>query len=74
MDTVVEITLVSGLREVVLHGVTEIAWERLLAVSAFVLCLGLLLRFAIHRLPEPNRPGSKGFWNYREIKQSKSPE
>jgi len=39
VDTVVEITLVSGLREVVLHGVTEIAWERLLAVSAFVLCL-----------------------------------
>jgi uncharacterized membrane protein (DUF373 family) len=57
VDFVVEIALVSALREVVLRGVTDLAWERLLAVTAFVLALGALLRFGTVRVPERKRAG-----------------
>jgi|SRR5579875_501636 len=57
VDFVVEIALVSALREVVLRGVTELTWEQLLAITAFVLALGALLRFAALRMPARTQAG-----------------
>ena len=54
VDFVIEITLVSAVREVVLRGVTDLPWKRMLAVTAFVLALGALLRFAAVRVPGRN--------------------
>jgi uncharacterized membrane protein (DUF373 family) len=59
VDFVVEIALVSALREVVLRGVTDLTWERLLAITAFVLALGALLRFAALRMPERKLAGQR---------------
>jgi uncharacterized membrane protein (DUF373 family) len=46
----VELGIVSTLREVVLHGVLDLAWEQVVAASVFLLALGGLLRFAGLRL------------------------
>lgn len=56
IDTVVEIALVASLREVILIGVTGLPWERLVAITAFVLALGGLLRYAAIRTAEPGDP------------------
>ena len=70
VDFVVEIALVSALREVVLRGVTALAWERLLAITAFVLALGALLRYAALRVPERKLVGQRmGTWRPRGDKQ-----
>lgn len=45
VDVMVEATLVGSLREVLVRGVTELPTGQLLALAAFVLALGLLLRF-----------------------------
>jgi uncharacterized membrane protein (DUF373 family) len=45
VDFMVELGIVSTLREVVLRGVTEIAWQQVLAMTGFLLALGALLRF-----------------------------
>ena len=45
VDVMVEFGIVSTLREVVLRGVVELRWEQALALAAFLLALGLLLRF-----------------------------
>jgi hypothetical protein len=45
IDFMVELGIVSTLREVVLKGVVELDWEQIVALSIFLLALGLLLRF-----------------------------
>jgi uncharacterized membrane protein (DUF373 family) len=45
VDLMVELSIVSALREVVLLGVVELSAVQVLALAAFVLALGLLLRF-----------------------------
>jgi uncharacterized membrane protein (DUF373 family) len=62
VDVMVELSLVSTLREVVLTGVVEFQPTYLLALAAFVLALGLLLRFGDLRVPvrrgRPRRGGA----------------
>ncbi|HWE64014.1 MAG TPA: phosphate-starvation-inducible PsiE family protein [Chloroflexota bacterium] len=62
VDFVVEITMVSALREVVLRGVTQLAWQQLLAITAFILGLGALLRLAAIRIPERKHGGQPLTW------------
>ena len=45
VDFMVELGIVATLREVVLHGVVEMRWEQIAALSGFILALGGLLRF-----------------------------
>jgi len=51
IDFMVELGIVATLREVVLRGVVEMDWKQLLAISLFLLVLGVLLRFGDLRLP-----------------------
>lgn len=51
VDVMVEISLVAALREVALLGIVEVDAVRLLAVTAFVLVLGVLLRYGDLRAP-----------------------
>ena len=48
--TMVEVGIVSTLREVILHGTLQVGWRQLLVVCAFILTLGALLRYAGVRL------------------------
>jgi uncharacterized membrane protein (DUF373 family) len=45
VSTMVEVGIVSTLREVILHGALQIDWRQMLVVSIFVLTLGLVLRY-----------------------------
>jgi len=45
VDFMVELSIVACLREIVLLGVVELEWPRIAALSAFLLALGVLLRF-----------------------------
>ncbi|MGZ4858044.1 MAG: phosphate-starvation-inducible PsiE family protein [Candidatus Angelobacter sp.] len=45
VDFMVELGIVATLREVVLRGVTELAWQEVIALTGFLLALGALLRF-----------------------------
>ena len=58
VDFMVELGIVSTLREVVLHGVVELQWQVVAALSVFLLSLGLLLRFGDLRIPVPV-PGTR---------------
>src|SRR6266404_6534416 len=51
VDFMVELGIVATLREIVLRGVTDLAWQQLLALTMFVLALGALLRFGDLRSP-----------------------
>jgi uncharacterized membrane protein (DUF373 family) len=44
--TMVEVGIVSTLREVILRGALHIEWQQLLVVCAFILALGMVLRYA----------------------------
>jgi uncharacterized membrane protein (DUF373 family) len=46
VETMVEVGIVSTLREIILRGALHIAWEQLLVICAFITTLGLLLRYA----------------------------
>src|ERR1700676_352411 len=46
VGTMVEVGIVSTLREVILRGALHVEWPQLLVVCAFVLTLGLLLRYS----------------------------
>jgi uncharacterized membrane protein (DUF373 family) len=48
--TMVEVGIVSTLREVILRGALHIEWQQLLVVCAFIITLGLLLRYSGMRL------------------------
>jgi uncharacterized membrane protein (DUF373 family) len=45
VDFMVELGIVATLREIVLHGVVELPWEQIAALSIFLLALGAILRF-----------------------------
>ena len=53
VDFMVELGIVSTLREVVLRGVVELEWQEILALALFLVALGLLLRFGDLRIPVP---------------------
>ena len=46
VETMVEVGIVSTLREVILKGALHIEWPQLLVVSFFVITLGVILRYA----------------------------
>ena len=52
VDVMVEVTIVSILREVLIQGIDELATLQLLALTAFILALGLLLRFGDLRISQ----------------------
>ena len=45
VDFMVELGIVATLREIVLGGVTELEWKQVIALTAFLVALGALLRF-----------------------------
>ena len=45
VDFMVELGIVATLREIVLRGVVELRWEQIVALSVFLLALGVLPRF-----------------------------
>jgi uncharacterized membrane protein (DUF373 family) len=51
VDFMVELGIVATLREIVLRGVTDLAWQQVLALTMFVIALGALLRFGDLRSP-----------------------
>jgi uncharacterized membrane protein (DUF373 family) len=46
VGTMVEVGIVSTLREVILLGALHVPWQQLLVVSAFIITLGVLLRYS----------------------------
>jgi uncharacterized membrane protein (DUF373 family) len=46
VETMVEVGIVSTLREVILRGALHIEWPQLLVVCAFILTLGIVVRYA----------------------------
>jgi uncharacterized membrane protein (DUF373 family) len=52
VDFMVELGIVSTLREIVLRGVTELDWKQVAVLTAFLLGLGALLRFGSLRVFE----------------------
>jgi uncharacterized membrane protein (DUF373 family) len=52
--TMVEVGIVSTLREVIVRGALHIEWQQLLVVCALILALGVVLRYAGIRL-DPQR-------------------
>jgi uncharacterized membrane protein (DUF373 family) len=59
VDVMVETSIVAALREVIVKGVVELSPMTILAVSAFVIALGLLLRFGDLRVDDV-RGGIRG--------------
>lgn len=53
LGTIIEVTIVSLLREVILDGVLVISWDRLLSVCALILTLTITL--VVHHLLEKGR-------------------
>ena len=64
--TMVEVGIVSTLREVILRGALHIDWQVLLVVSAFLLTLGMILRYAGIRSHRTQRPVAEGGDEARE--------
>jgi uncharacterized membrane protein (DUF373 family) len=56
--TMVEVGIVSTVREVILTGVLHIDWQRLLVVCAFILALGVVLRYSGIRIQRAVKKGS----------------
>ena len=52
VDFMVELGIVATLREIILRGVTELAWQQIAALTLFLLALGALLRFGDLRSSE----------------------
>jgi uncharacterized membrane protein (DUF373 family) len=44
--TMVEVGIVSTLREVILKGALQVEWRQMLVLCGFILTLGLVLRYA----------------------------
>ena len=51
--TMVEVGIVATLREVILKGAMQVEWRQMLVLCAFILTLGVLLRYAGIRLEAP---------------------
>jgi uncharacterized membrane protein (DUF373 family) len=58
VSTMVEVGIVSTLREVILKGALQIDWRQMLVLCAFVLTLTLVLRFAGVRFSKPRNSRS----------------
>jgi len=56
VDFMVELGIVATLREIVLHGVVELPWEQIAALSIFLLALGAILRFGDLRCLDSREP------------------
>jgi len=54
VDFMVELGIVSTLREVILRGVVELEWAQVAALSVFLLALGAMLRFGDLRGGDPS--------------------
>jgi uncharacterized membrane protein (DUF373 family) len=52
--TMVEVGIVATLREVILRGAIQVDWRQMIVLSAFLLTLGVLLRYAGVRNPDPS--------------------
>lgn len=52
VSTMVEVGIVSTLREVILKGALQIDWRQMLVLCAFILTLGLVLRYAGLRIKQ----------------------
>jgi uncharacterized membrane protein (DUF373 family) len=53
VPTMVEVGIVSTLREVILRGALHIEWQQLLVISVFIITLGFVLRYAGIRRHRP---------------------
>src|SRR6267143_7309235 len=51
--TMVEVGIVATLREVMLKGALQVDWRQMLVLCAFIMTLGVVLRYAGVRLDEP---------------------
>jgi uncharacterized membrane protein (DUF373 family) len=66
VPTMVEVGITSTLREVILKGAMQVDWRQMLVLCAFILTLGLVLRYAGFGSDEPDdnpragRRASKG--------------
>jgi uncharacterized membrane protein (DUF373 family) len=60
VDFMVELGMVATLREIVLRGVVDLPWELIVALSLFLLTLGVLLRFGDLRSPDTSADGHVG--------------
>ena len=56
VSTMVEVGIVATLREVLLKGAMQIDWRQMLALCAFIVTLGVVLRYGGVRLEDPE-PG-----------------
>jgi len=54
LSTIVEVTIVSMLREVILEGILTISWERVLSLCALLLTLGAIM--FVHHSMVKDRP------------------
>ncbi len=54
LSTIVEVTIVSMLREVILEGILTISWERVLALCGLLLTLGAIM--FVHHAMVKDRP------------------
>ncbi|HZE68339.1 MAG TPA: phosphate-starvation-inducible PsiE family protein [Pyrinomonadaceae bacterium] len=52
VSTMVEVGIVATLREVILTGAMQVEWRQMLVLCAFILTLGLVLRYAGVRCEE----------------------
>ncbi|HEY0376923.1 MAG TPA: phosphate-starvation-inducible PsiE family protein [Pyrinomonadaceae bacterium] len=46
VSTMVEVGIVSTLREIILVGTLQVEWQKMLVLCAFILTLGVVLRYA----------------------------
>ncbi len=53
VSTMVEVGIVATLREVLLKGAMQVDWKQMLVLCAFILTLGVVLRYAGVRIEEP---------------------
>ena len=60
VSTMVEVGIVSTLREVILKGAMNIDWRQMLVLCAFILTLGVVLRYAGIRGEQPGDGGNAG--------------
>jgi uncharacterized membrane protein (DUF373 family) len=67
VPTMVEVGIVSTLREVILKGAMEVDWRQMLVLCAFILTLGVVLRYA--GLGN-EQPGNEGFDARRDAKEA----
>jgi uncharacterized membrane protein (DUF373 family) len=58
VSTMVEVGIVSTLREVILKGAMQVDWRQMLVLCAFILTLGVVLRYAGVRSEQPDHSRS----------------